>query len=279
MLHKYKNLDLTLPKKLQDVLLHLENRGMTSPVLFGGAIRDSLTGYKSINDYDIRFAGLKDAKAQELLEKLLNSLPANTEAEVKTDLPSGLQKYFYDQLGIITVSASLRSDSVKLTGVFSNATKDTPYLDIGITKASLAASADSIKRQVLDQSTATLSTAASGSDGRLFGHRRFELDALNKKFRSAHLGLLSPINTRPYYERLKTEIPDLEFIETLQILAYDFLKSNHPSLFSALKRGRQKAITLLSGSTAETITQPKSPRSPATIETDHQSQETNKFTI
>ncbi len=269
MLKKFQNLEsITLPEELRQVLVRLENGGMISPILFGGAIRDTVTGYKPVNDYDLRIAGFENKQIQTLTESLLQTAPTDQEGPRPIIIPDSFKKYFLDQFGIRITGGELRPDSLKIKGMFAESAWG-PSIDLGITKQSLHASSETIKQNMAKKADATLVAVAVDPQGQVYGHKNFEQDALNNEFRIVSELNLSTIHTRVYYERLKEKLPDLRFNETPLTITHGFLKNSTPSVFNLLKQTKNNTINALSAfSTMVTgKASSKAPWNPPTIRT------------
>lgn len=216
MLDNYKHFNhLILPLEIREILIRLENGGVISPVIYGGSIRDSITNYKKINDYDIRCAGIDEPSIQKIIKNILDSAPTET-ALIKIQIPQKLYDYFISKLGIKLTKGVLIEDSVKLLGNFiTNNTNNIPPIDICITRSSYLSTIPRIRRETFDKSTAALNSASAGSDGCIYAHKYFEKDARNNIFRpnpkEARFGLYTYQN----YLKLKETLPELTFKHNL----------------------------------------------------------------
>lgn len=236
MAEKYKLFEhLKLPEEYRQVLLRLENGGLISPVLFGGAIRDSLTGYKPVNDFDIRFAGAQDPSVHKVLKGLLEISVEQERTRIQP--PQLIKEYFSKKFGIDIQECVLWPGKFNLKGVFSGASEDAPSIDLSFSRVSCERSREELLAETVSKAHGlSMCSVAAASDGRIMGHRMFEQDAIGKVFRpEASLRNNFGVRERSYYERLREKIPGLTFKENPATLTYHFLENNAPNVLNVIR--------------------------------------------
>ena len=130
MFNDYKRLDhLRLPQEVRKLLIRLEYGGIISPVIYGGAIRDLITKYKKINDYDVYCAGIEESSKQQIIKNLLDTAPTKTSL-IKILIPEDIESYFINKLGIKLTKGMLIQNSIKFLGNFvDNDSSNIPPID------------------------------------------------------------------------------------------------------------------------------------------------------
>ena len=235
MFNDYRYFDnLLLPQEIRELLIRLKNGGMISPVIYGGSIRDSITNYKKIHDYDIRCAGIDEPSIQKSIKDLLDKAPTET-ALIETPVPEQIKNYFIKKMGIRLTEGVLIEDSVKLLGDFVNNSGNIPPIDICITRRSYAATTPRIRREVFDTATAALNSASAGPDGCIYAHRYFEKDAQYNIFRPNPKAPRFGLYTYQNYLTLKKTLPDLKFKHNLFTGLRIHSEELFPKLFYSLR--------------------------------------------
>lgn len=232
----YKYFDhLILPQEIRELLIRLETGGIISPVIYGGSIRDSITNYKKIHDYDIRCAGIDDPSLQEIIKNLVDTAPKET-ALIEIPIPEQISNYFFGKLGIRLEKGLLIENSVKFLGDFVDRnSSNIPPIDICITRSSFLSTTANIRREIFDNTTAALNSASAGTDGCIYAHKYFEKDALNNIFRPNPKEPRFGLYTYQNYLILKKKIPDLRFKHNLYTGLRIRLEELSPKLFYLLR--------------------------------------------
>jgi hypothetical protein len=246
---KYVPLDtIIVPAGFLEKLRELEARGMMSPVLYGGALRDNITGHKSPADLDIQCAGVIDPDIQNKISILLANAPKKYPANASDypipdlELTSDIKTYFNDHLGIELRVIRYQKDKIKLCGLFHNAVEGVRDIDLSITRSSFGKSAGLIRELVLDDSDITASAIALTPDGQLCGHKLFEADARSNVFRPQKR--MNYQDTAEYFEKMRAYFPDITFRHSTVSIAHQILRQNAPVIFKALKALRNHVMDI-----------------------------------
>ena len=228
-----------IPNEILEPMTALDERGVLHPVSYGGALRDSRTGYKPIADNDFKCAGIKDPEVQDVMRSMLTEFRKLSHIERPlTNIDASLKAFFEESVNISVYGWFANRASFRITGRFKDSSLNKIPLDISVSCRTVDEDLETVMMEALGYSQATFGAIAANAKGVVMAHRRFDTDARNCDFRPQHY--LQYRNTQWYFEKMKDSFPELTFKHNVASRAHSTLKQFAPEIIEGLKYLRDR---------------------------------------